>query len=151
MTLQIDSISSGATEQLAERIGKQLRGGEVIELVSDLGGGKTTFVRGLARGLGSKTTVSSPTFKLSNEYTDGRLPLYHFDFYRLTEAGIMSEELAEVLAQSNTAVVVEWGDVIHDVLPRHRLTITLKTTGETTRQLVFSYPKELEYLINSLR
>jgi len=82
-TLRITSESPEATEQLAEAIGRRLTGGEVIELVSDLGGGKTTFVRGLARGLGSADVVSSPTFTVSKVYKADKLELHHFDFYRL--------------------------------------------------------------------
>jgi len=124
-----------------------MRGGEVIELVSDLGGGKTTFVRGLAAGLGSGDAVRSPSFTLSNQYKSGKLTLYHFDFYRLFEPGIMRDELTEVLADPEAAVVIEWGKIIEDVLPAERLTIRIKVTGKTGRQFTFSYPDRLKYLI----
>lgn len=107
-------------------------------------------MRGLARGLGSKAHVSSPTFKLSNEYVDGRLKLYHFDFYRLSEAGIMSDELAEIMGQPTLVAAIEWGDVVHDVLPPQKLTITFTPTSETSRQLQFQYPAVLDYLVGGL-
>src|SRR6185312_5854101 len=88
-TWQTESISSDNTSDVAMKIGRKLQGGEVIELISDLGGGKTTFVRGLAKGMGSQDTVRSPSFTLSNEYRSGKLTLYHFDFYRLEDPGIM--------------------------------------------------------------
>jgi len=135
------------TEQLAETIGAKLRGGEVIELIADLGGGKTTFVRGLARGAGSVGKVSSPTFTLSNEYKAGELTIHHFDFYRLAEAGIMGDELAEAIADPKAVVVVEWGDIVADVLPASRLTITITATGEDSRQLQFKCPDGLSYLL----
>src|SRR5262249_35297728 len=116
-TITLRTASAEATEKLGEQIGKRLRGGEVIELVSDLGGGKTTFVRGLARGFGSTAHVSSPTFTISHEYKAGRRTLYHYDFYRLTEAGIMADELAEAAHDPDAVVVVEWGDIVADVLP----------------------------------
>jgi tRNA threonylcarbamoyladenosine biosynthesis protein TsaE len=141
------STSSDATLQLAEKVGHELRGGEVIELVSDLGGGKTTFVHGLARGMGSHDPVRSPSFTLSNQYRAKDLTLHHFDFYRLDEPGIMRNELAEVLADPEAAVVVEWGDIVDDVLPQRRLTITLKATGDDSRELTFAYPETLGYLI----
>lgn len=124
-----------------------MRGGEVIELVSDLGGGKTTFVRGLAHGTGSHDQVRSPSFTLSNQYKADKLTLYHFDFYRLDEPGIMRQELAEALADPMAATAVEWGGVVKDVLPAKRLTINIKTLGESERELLFSYPAELGYLI----
>jgi tRNA threonylcarbamoyladenosine biosynthesis protein TsaE len=124
-----------------------LRGGEVIELVSDLGGGKTTFVRGLARGMGSRDTVTSPSFTLSNHYSSDRLTLYHFDFYRLGEPGIMRDELAELLHDSKSVVVVEWADIVEDVLPADRLTIRINATGDESREFECEYPETLRYLV----
>lgn len=135
--------------ELAGRIGRNMRGGEVIELVSDLGGGKTTFVRGLAHGMGSRDNVRSPSFTLGNRYKAGKLTLYHFDFYRLFEPGIMRDELTEALADPEAVVVVEWGKIVEDVLPAERLTITLRATGDQSRELIFTYPESLSYLISS--
>jgi tRNA threonylcarbamoyladenosine biosynthesis protein TsaE len=132
---------------IAERVGSMLRGGETIELVSDLGGGKTTFVRGLARGMGSQDQVHSPSFTLSNQYQAGNLTLYHFDFYRLSEPGIMRDELAEVLADQQAVVAVEWADIVESVLPDERLTISLKATGGNERELIFAYDNSFNYLI----
>lgn len=146
--MQTTSTSPEATEALAGQIGERLRGGEVIELISDLGGGKTAFVRGLARGLGSRDHVASPTFTISREYQAGELTLYHFDFYRLSEPGIMSAELAEILSDPKAVVAVEWSDIVQHVLPEKRLTIKFTLTGETSRQLDFTYPPELAYLIS---
>lgn len=131
------------------KIGRRLRGGEVIELVSDLGGGKTTFVRGLAKGMGSNDTVRSPSFTLSNQYGADKLTLHHFDFYRLEEPGIMKRELAEVLEDPHAVVAVEWAGEATKVLPEHRVTLRIRPdeTDETKRELSFSYPLDLEYLI----
>ena len=150
MSWQINTTSSKNTEQLAEKLGQNLKGGEVIELVSDLGGGKTTFVRGLARGLGSSDHVSSPTFKISNEYSSQTLRLAHFDFYRLGEAGLMNNELLEVIGDPSTVVVVEWADIVRDVLPVERLGVRLTHKAENTRQLSFAYPPTLAYLMQGL-
>ena len=128
------------------RIGRELRGGEVIELLSDLGGGKTAFVRGLARGMGSSDMVRSPSFTLSNQYQAGKLTLYHFDFYRLDTPGIMERELAEILEDPHAVVVIEWGGSAAAVLPPDRLMVQIKPTGETSRQFHFSCPNNLSYL-----
>lgn len=146
-TWQTDTSNQEATEALAAAIGKRLKGGEVIELVSDLGGGKTQFVRGLARGMGSKDQVASPTFTISREYRAETLTMYHFDFYRLAEPGIMTAELHEFITDPKAVVAVEWSDIVKHVLPEKRLTIKLMLTGETSRQLLFAYPDELAYLI----
>src|SRR3989337_1220075 len=90
------TTSAIETEQLGEQIGKLLRGGELIELASDLGGGKTTMTHGLARGIGSSDPVASPTFTISREYTGGRLHIYHYDLYRLHEFGVVGETRSEV-------------------------------------------------------
>lgn len=119
----------------------------MIELAADLGGGKTAFVKGLSQGAGSADQVTSPTFTLRNEYQAGELTIYHFDFYRLSEPGIMADELAEMVGDPKAVVVVEWADVVEDVLPPERLTINLQITGEDSRELTFRYPEKLTYLI----
>jgi tRNA threonylcarbamoyladenosine biosynthesis protein TsaE len=150
-TWQTESTSSRDTLKIASVIGSKLRGGEAIELLSDLGGGKTTFVKGLAAGMGSQDEVGSPSFTLSNVYRAGSLTLYHFDFYRLSEAGIMSDEIAEVIADPKVVVVVEWPDVVQDVLPAKRVTVRLIPVAENSRRLEFSYPSELSYLLAGLQ
>lgn len=145
------TASAEQTERLAEAIGAQLHGGEVIELVSDLGGGKTTFVRGLARGAGSRDHVASPTFTIKREYQAGDLTLHHFDFYRLAEAGLIAAELDEVAHDSKAIVIVEWSDIVQHVLPEKRLIITIEQSeAETGRKLSLQYPLELEYLITEM-
>ena len=150
-TREVRSLSAEQTEQLAATVGASLRGGETIELVSDLGGGKTTFTRGLVRGTGSHDHVGSPTFTLSREYVGPAFTVAHFDFYRLQEAGIVADELAEVIGDPKYVVVVEWGDIVHDVLPQQRLTIRFTQTGEDARTLIFEYPVELAYLLKELQ
>lgn len=148
-TWQTNSTSSERTEQLAEALGKNLKGGEVIELISDLGGGKTTFTRGLARGAGSKDKVASPTFTISKVYQARKLEIHHFDFYRLQEPGIIADELAEVIAEPKAVVVVEWADVVQQVLPKKRLTIDIQQLPDGSRQLTFVCHKSLDYLLKA--
>lgn len=147
MIWHVTTTNPMETEQLAEHIGEKLRGGEIIELVSDLGGGKTAFVRGLARGMGSTDHVTSPTFTISREYAAGTLTLYHFDFYRLEEPGIMANELAELITDPKAVVAVEWSDIVQHVLPEDRITIHIAATGETDREFTITCPETLQYLI----
>ena len=135
------------TEELGAKLGQKLCGGEVIELVSDVGGGKTTFVRGVARGMGSQDKVASPTFTLSREYKAGKLTLYHCDFYRLSEPGIMTDELAEVVGDPKAVVVVEWANIVEYVLPDDKVTISFKVLAENERELTITYPKTHAKLI----
>ena len=121
----------------AAQIGARLKGGECLELVGDLGAGKTTFVKGMASGLAITDDVQSPTFTLSRVYEarDG-LRLDHYDFYRLPDAGILEYEFAESAADPKVITVVEWADVIHDILPAHRLTLTITAVDENSRRVV---------------
>jgi tRNA threonylcarbamoyladenosine biosynthesis protein TsaE len=144
---QTDSVSVDDTEKLAAVTGNKLQGGEVIELISDLGGGKTAFVRGLAKGMGSLDHVASPTFTISRVYEAGKLSLHHFDFYRLNEPGIILNEIAELIGDPRVVIVIEWSDVIKHVLPTDRLTIEITTTGDTKRNIKFTCSLEMNYLI----
>ncbi len=150
MTLQASSTSSEATERLGKHVGRALRGGEIIELVSDLGGGKTTFVRGLAEGAGSDDVVGSPTFTISKFYKAKKLDIHHFDFYRLAEAGVVAEQLAEASQDPQAVVVVEWGDIVQHVLPKERLTITIRQMPTGSRRIDFRAPKKLHYLLEGI-
>jgi tRNA threonylcarbamoyladenosine biosynthesis protein TsaE len=150
-TLEMTSSSPEQTEQLAAEIGAQLRGGEVIELISDLGGGKTTFTRGLVRATGSGDKVGSPTFTLSKEYAAPGFTVVHFDFYRLQEAGIVGDELAEVLGDPGYVTVVEWGDIVQDVLPEGRLAVRFSLAGDEARIIAITCPPELAYLMEGVK
>jgi len=146
-TFQIESTSLEQTLALGESLGRSLRGGELIELISDLGGGKTSFVRGIAKGMGSVDNVHSPSFTISNQYEANDLTLYHFDFYRLIEAGIMKDELAEILSDPQAVVAVEWGEIVEDIMPSSKLIINIQSTSENDRTFSFTYPEELSYLV----
>jgi tRNA threonylcarbamoyladenosine biosynthesis protein TsaE len=108
MKISFRSESANDTMQFAKNMATKLKGGEVIELIGDVGAGKTTFVIGLAEGLGSKDHVSSPTFTICNTY-QGRLTIQHADFYRLHDDKLIQKELDELIA-ADTVVVLEWSE-----------------------------------------
>lgn len=139
--LVVTCPDESATVKVAEKIAGHLSGGELIELIGDVGSGKTTFVGGLARGLGSKDKVSSPSFALKNEY-QGRLTLYHFDLYRLEKPGLINYEVEDALAENNSAVVIEWGQMVKDILPEDRIIVRFSSTGENSRRLKITYPDD---------
>ena len=108
----------------------------VLELIGDVGAGKTTFVRGLAQGIGVKEAVTSPSFTISKVYQGQDATLVHYDFYRLADPGIMEEDLAESINDPQTITVVEWGQSIQNVLPQDRKVIEIKYIDENTRELI---------------
>jgi len=140
----IEVHSEQATRAFGEKIGRLLRGGETLELNGDVGAGKTTFVKGLALGLDIDEDVQSPSFTISRVYDarDG-LQLAHYDFYRLSDAGIMADELAETTQDPTTVTVIEWADIVEGVLPKDRLGIIFASPSETSRQLTITGPKDL--------
>lgn len=123
----------------ASTIGAALSGGEYIELIGDVGAGKTTFTKGLAVGLKIDEVVQSPTFTISRVYDcrDG-LRLAHYDFYRLADPGIMADELSETLNDEKTVTVIEWGDVVSHVRPNDYLRVNIESPSETVRQVTLS-------------
>jgi tRNA threonylcarbamoyladenosine biosynthesis protein TsaE len=139
------------TKQLAHAIGQKLRGGEVFELIGDLGGGKTSFVSGLADGFGSVDPVASPSFTLNYVYRcrDG-MQLSHFDFYRLDDPGIVANELSEVIGEPDTVVAVEWGDNVHGVLPENKIKLSIVSRDENSRTFTYEYADEYDYLFSDV-
>jgi len=123
-------------KELGQTLGSRLQGGEVIELVGDVGAGKTTLTKGIAAGLGITEEVQSPSFTISRVYEarDG-LRLAHYDFYRLVDAGIMADELHEVASDPQAIVVIEWAGLVDNVLPEDHITIQITSPTEMTRQL----------------
>lgn len=120
---------AGATDALGEALGREVEAGTVLVLVGEMGAGKTTLVRALARGLGVPGRVTSPTFVLAVRHEGGRLPLVHADAWRLAGAGeLRSLELGEDAADG--VLALEWGDRFPDALPPDHLRVELRLAGE---------------------
>ena len=111
----------------------------VIELIGDVGTGKTTLTRGLAEGIGVEEPVTSPSFTISKSYAtaDGRT-LTHYDFYRLGDVGLMQEDLDEKLADAGQIVVIEWGEAVKDFLPERRLRLEIKLNDDGSRDIMMT-------------
>lgn len=132
----IEVKGEAETNAFGLRIGALLRGGEVIELIGDVGAGKTALTKAIAKGLGVSEDVQSPSFTISRVYeTPTHLQLVHYDFYRLHDPGIMAEELVEALGDMRNITVVEWADIVKGVLPADRLSIHITPTSEHGRRL----------------
>lgn len=130
------SNSTEETEALGEKLAQTLQGGEVIALYGDMGMGKTAFTRGLAAGLGILHGVSSPTFALVHEYPNGRLPLYHFDMYRVDGWDDLDSTGFFDYLDTGAVLVIEWSENIDGALPADKISITIKP-GEQEHQRIF--------------
>ena len=114
-----------------EQIGHSLSIPCVIELIGDVGTGKTTITKGIAKGLGVSEEITSPSFTISKRYEFKNGTLVHYDFYRLSDPGIMSEDLVENLNDEKTVTIIEWGNSVSDILPENhrKFIILLKEDG----------------------
>lgn len=134
MDYKYTAYSESETMELAENLESEKFPGMVICLNGELGSGKTVFTKAFANSLGINEVVTSPTFNIIKEYTDGEMPLYHMDVYRIEDK---AKELGlEEYFDGNGVTIVEWADMINDYLPKERLDINIKVTGEDTRVFV---------------
>ena len=122
----IDSFCAKDTYELGEKIGQMAKPGMVISLTGDLGVGKTVFTQGLAKGLGIEEPVNSPTFTIVQVYEEGRLPLYHFDVYRIEEPEEMEEIGYEEYFYGQGVCLVEWASLVEEIIPPEAVWITIE-------------------------
>ena len=122
----IETHSSEETYKFAAEMGAKASGGDVLALAGDLGAGKTVFAKGFAAGLGVKEPVSSPTYTIVQQYDDGRLPLYHFDVYRIGDESEMDETGFDDCIFGNGVTLVEWAGLIKDIMPEHTVWVTIE-------------------------
>ncbi len=128
------TTSPTETEKVGIALGKILQPGTVIAYRGDLGAGKTAFTRGLARGLGCTDMVTSPTYTIVNEYLNGRLPLFHFDMYRLASSDDLWDIGWEDYLERGGVCAVEWSENVEDAL-EGAVSVTIEKTGEETRRI----------------
>ena len=132
--MEIVSNSPAETEALGQRLAEKLNPGDIIAFTGDLGAGKTAFTRGLARGLGYAEPVTSPTYTIVNEYLGGRLPLFHFDMYRLRSSDDLWDIGWEDYLDRGGVCAVEWSENVEDAL-EDALTVTIEKLGEESRRI----------------
>jgi len=141
--LKLTSECMEETLRIGERLGKLLGVGSIICLSGELGAGKTAFTKGIAKGLGVEDYVTSPTYTIINEY-QGKIPLYHFDVYRLNDVEEMYELGYEEYFFGDGVVVLEWADMVKEIIPEERLWITiLNVRGENSRDIIMEATGEV--------
>ena len=121
-----ETYSAEETSALGEKIGREAKPGEVCTLVGDLGVGKTVLTQGIAKGLGITEPISSPTFTIVQVYGEGRLPFYHFDVYRIGDIEEMDEIGYEDYFYGDGLTMIEWANLIEEILPKKRKEITIE-------------------------
>lgn len=134
-----ESYSYDDTQKIASEITKNFRGGEFVAMYGDLGAGKTAFVKGVASALGIKDNVTSPTFTIVNEY-EGRLPLFHFDVYRISDPDEMYEIGFDDYMSSDGVCIVEWAELIEELFPEKYYKLTIlkdEEKGYDYRKIIF--------------
>ena len=143
--MEFITTSPRETEAVAEALGKILKPGTVVAYEGDLGAGKTAFTRGLARGLGATDMVTSPTYTIVNEYLSGRLPLFHFDMYRLESSDDLWDIGWEDYLDRGGVCAVEWSENVADALG-NPVRVRIEKMGEDTRRIIIEGGKDLAAL-----
>ena len=133
------------TEKVGEALGKVLKPGSILAYAGDLGAGKTAFTRGLARGLGAAEQVTSPTYTIVNEYLTGRMPLFHFDMYRLSCADDLWDIGWEDYLDRNGVCAVEWSENVTEAM-EGAITVCIQKLGEEMRKITITGGVEVENL-----
>lgn len=121
----IEAYSAQETYEFGKKVGENARLGQVYALIGDLGVGKTVFTQGMAAGLGITEPVNSPTFTIMQIYEEGRIPFYHFDVYRIGDIGEMEEIGYEEYFYGDGICLIEWADLIEEILPKDCIRITI--------------------------
>ena len=124
--IEFETFSPEETLELGRKLAREARPGDVYTLVGDLGVGKTVFTQGIAQGLGIEEPICSPTFTIVQQYDTGRLPLYHFDVYRIGDISEMDEIGYEDCFYGDGVSLIEWSQLIEEILPEHVTEITIE-------------------------
>lgn len=124
--MTVTSLSAKQTFEIGKKLGKSAKGGDVFCLIGDLGVGKTVFTQGFAKGLGIDEPITSPTFTIIQEYEMGRLPLYHFDVYRIGDVSEMDEIGYEHYFYAEGVCLVEWANLITEIIPENAISVTIQ-------------------------
>ena len=132
--MEIMTHSPAQTEAVGEALGKRLQPGSVVAYRGDLGAGKTAFTRGLARGLGAAENVTSPTYTIVNEYLSGRMPLFHFDMYRLSSSDDLFDIGWEDYLERGGVCAVEWSENVADAM-EDPVFVTIEKLGDEIRKI----------------
>lgn len=129
--IETKTASAEETFEFARKMGEKASPGDILALTGDLGTGKTVFAKGFAAGLGVSGRVNSPTYTIMQQYDDGRIPFYHFDVYRISDISEMDETGYEDCFFGNGATLVEWADMIRELMPENTVWVKIVRDNES--------------------
>ena len=149
-TQEIKLVNLKKTEQIGFQLGQRLKGGEIIVLNGDLGSGKTTLTTSIVKGSGSLDQVNSPSFLIKNQYDCPNFIIHHYDFFRLSDPGLMKNDLIEIINNGRDVIIIEWAQIINDLIVKDYLNIDFVIDNHDSRILKFKCHNNLKYLIDLL-
>jgi len=149
---KLTSNNEKQTQKIGEFIGSHLKKGDILCLNGDLGAGKTTLTKSIAKAMDIEEYITSPSFTIVNEYHDGRLPLYHFDVYRINDIEELYEIGHEEYFYSDGVCIIEWANMIEELLPKNLLKLELhRTDNESVREILIEETERGQELIKGLK
>lgn len=144
--MRIITNSAEETMNIGKKIGEKLMPGDILSLNGDLGAGKTHITKGIARGLNVEDYITSPTFIIVNEY-EGRIPLYHFDVYRIEDIDEMYEIGFDEYLYGKGACIIEWGKIVKELLPSNTINIEINKLEDDQREIIIDEETRFKFLI----
>lgn len=139
------------TDRVGRQLARNLQGGEVINLIGDLGAGKTTLARAIISELTGLDDVASPSFTITRTYEAGNFTIHHYDFYRVAEVGIIGQELSEIIGRKDSVIIMEWAEIVQDAIDfTNSVDLKITPTADDSRQIRLESPRIFEYITRGI-
>lgn len=139
------------TDRVGRQLARNFRGGEIINLIGDLGAGKTTLARAIISELTGLDDAASPSFTISRTYEASNFTIHHYDFYRVAEVGIIDQELNEIIGHKDAVIIMEWAETVQGAINlTDSIDLRITPTADNSRQMRLEYPRDFEYITRGI-